>query len=334
MGNWHGVFGLQWRQGDFEAVGDEAYVPATDSSDLGLFLVEDYHSGDWTFELGGRLEQAERDPDSMEVATENYTSVSASTSALWNFTPQWTTSLALSRSERAPVTQELYSNVEAQDEESLVTHVATGAIEIGNPDLDTESALNADFSMAWNGDTNFAELTLFYNDFRDYIFLSNSGQQRDGTPILSYAQEDTVFYGVEFDSNIILGTVLNGTVTLRIFGDKVSGELDDSGDVPRLPPARIGSGLDWSQDNLSIWADVVIASDQDNPGNSELETDGYTRWDAGVDFQLFLRSQQSIDLFAKLKNIGDEEIRLSTSFLRDVAPEAGRSFEVGLRLNF
>ncbi|MEH6608518.1 MAG: TonB-dependent receptor [Halioglobus sp.] len=334
IGNWHGVFGVQWRQGEFEAKGDEAYVPATDSEDLGVFLVEDYHSGDWTFELGARLDRAERNPDSVGVSTESYTSVSASASALWNFTPQWSTSLALSRSERAPVTQELYSNIEATDLESLVTHVATGAIEIGDPELDTESALNADLSLAWNGDTSFAELTVFYNDFRDYIFLSNDGQERDETPILSYAQEDTVFYGVEFDSNIPLGIVLAGTMELRVFGDMVIGEFDDSGDVPRLPPARIGSSLDWSKENLTIWTDVVIASDQDEPGINEVESDGYTRWDAGIDIQLNAGTLPPIELFLKLKNISDEEIRLSTSFLRDIAPEAGRSIEAGVRFNF
>ncbi|MFT6957457.1 MAG: iron complex outermembrane receptor protein, partial [Halieaceae bacterium] len=40
------------------------------------------------------------------------------------------------------------------------------------------------------------------------------------------------------------------------------------------------------------------------------------------------------ELFLKLKNISDEEIRLSTSFLRDIAPEAGRSIEAGVRFNF
>jgi iron complex outermembrane receptor protein len=35
-----------------------------------------------------------------------------------------------------------------------------------------------------------------------------------------------------------------------------------------------------------------------------------------------------------MRNLADEEIRLSTSFLRDVAPEAGRSVEAGLRYTF
>lgn len=34
---------------------------------------------------------------------------------------------------------------------------------------------------------------------------------------------------------------------------------------------------------------------------------------------------RELTLLIEFKNITDEEIRLSTSFLRDVAPEAGRS---------
>ena len=38
--------------------------------------------------------------------------------------------------------------------------------------------------------------------------------------------------------------------------------------------------------------------------------------------------------FVKLKNITDEEIRLSTSFLRNYAPQPGESIEAGIRLMF
>jgi len=39
-------------------------------------------------------------------------------------------------------------------------------------------------------------------------------------------------------------------------------------------------------------------------------------------------------LFARGRNLGDEEIRLSTSYLRGFAPEAGRSLEVGVRFRY
>ncbi len=85
---------------------------------------------------------------------------------------------------------------------------------------------------------------------------------------------------------------------------------------------------------MNLYASVLDADDQDKPGPNEEATEGYTRWDAGAEYRLPLSGSGEMVLFAKLKNITDEEIRLSTSFLREVAPEPGRSIEAGLRLRF
>ena len=77
-----------------------------------------------------------------------------------------------------------------------------------------------------------------------------------------------------------------------------------------------------------------VMEEKDDPGDFETETDGYTRWDAGVDYRLGFQDDRELFFFLKWKNIGDEEIRLSTSFLRNYAPEAGESLEAGLRFTF
>jgi len=330
----HGVVGLQWREDEFSAIGEEAYVPETDSAEWGLFLIEDFHSGDWLYELGVRGDYVDRDPDAETTGSADFTSFSVSGSALWNFTSEWRTGLSLSRSERAPATEELFSNVDAQDEEELVTHAATGVIEIGDPDLDEEVSLNADLSLGWQGEQSWVELTFFYNQFEDYIFLANSGAEADETPVYVYAQDDADFYGVELESEFHLARLWQGDLSLSLFGDMISGEFDDAGDVPRLPPARVGAGLNWADDNLGAWMRVVDAGDQDDPGAFETETDGYTRWDAGIDYRLGFRDDRELFFFLKWKNIGDDEIRLSTSFLRNYAPQAGESVEAGVRFSF
>ena len=330
----HGVVGLQWRADEFSAVGEEAYVPETDSTEWGLFLIEDFHHGDWSYELGLRGDYVDRDPDAETTGSEDFTSLSVAGSALWNFAPAWQAGLSLSRSERAPSTEELFSNVDAQDEEELVTHAATGLIEIGDPDLDEEVSLNADLSIVWQSERSWAELTLFYNQFEDYIFLANTGTVSDETPVYVYTQDDANFYGVELESEFHLARLWEGDLSLSLFGDMISGEFDDAGDVPRMPPRRLGAGLNWSDDNLGAWVRVVDAGDQDDPGDFETETDGYTRWDAGVDYRLGFQDDRELFFFLKWKNIGDDEIRLSTSFLRNYAPQAGESVEAGIRFAF
>jgi iron complex outermembrane receptor protein len=327
----HGVLGLQWRADEFEAVGEEAYVPKTDSSDWGVFYVQDFHTDTWQFEFGGRADYVERDPAT--GFEEDFTSFSLSGSGLYNIDSNWSLGVSLSRAERAPSTEELFSNLN-NSEEQLVTHAATGIVEIGDPNLDTEVSLNADLSLTYVSERSFAELSVFYNTFDDYIFLLNGGGEVDETPVYAYKQDDAEFYGVEFESSFDLAAVAGGNVSLGVFGDMVIGEFDSAGDVPRLPTMRIGSELSWRSDTLGVYLKVLNASDQDNPGDFETETDGYTRWDAGIDYSVLFSGKTELFAFLKLKNITDEEIRLSTSFLRNFAPQAGESVEAGVRLMF
>jgi len=330
-GDNHGVLGAQWRADEFSAIGDEAYVPETDSAEWGVFYVQDFHTDAWQFEAGGRADYVERDP--LTGFQEDFTSFSLSGAALYSFSSSWNLGLSLGRAERAPSTEELFSNLN-NDEEALVTHAATGIIEIGDPDLDTEVSMNGDLALTWTGVESFAELTFFYNSFSDYIFLLNTGETVDETAVYAYAQEDAVFFGVEFDSRFQLADLGAGDLALGLFGDMVSGEFDRAGDVPRLPPLRLGAELSWRTEMLGAYVKVLNAADQDNPGEFETETEGYTRWDAGFDVTTAFADGSGLRAFVKLKNITDEEIRLSTSFLRNYAPQPGRSVEAGLRFTF
>ncbi|KZX56151.1 ligand-gated channel protein [Halioglobus sp. HI00S01] len=333
MGNFHGVLGLQALSGEFSALGEEAFIPVTDNSEIGVFLVEDYHAGDWLFEIGARFDRDERDPDTFAASKETFSSFSASGSALWTIDEAWQLGAALSMAERAPTTEELYSNVEAEDEHDLVVHAATGAIEIGDANLDTETSNNIDLSVDWMGEDHSVTVTAYYNDFEDYIGLLATGEEVDETPVYVYNQQDAEFYGLEVETQWTLMSAAGGDLRLDLYGDITRAELDNGDDVPRLPPVRVGSRLMWSAENWELWASVIDAADQDNPGANEEETEGYTRWDLGGEYRFIVGGNEMVT-FVSFKNISDEEIRLSTSFLREVAPEAGRSIEAGIRYSF
>jgi len=328
------VFGLQARVDEFEATGVEGYVPKTESTEVGLFLIEDFHQGEWTYEAGLRVDLVERDPDARSAAKQNFSNVSVSGSALWQFSEDWQIGASLSRSARAPATEELFSNIEATDSENLIAHPATGVIEVGNADLDEEISLNLDIALQWHSGRSWAEISLFYNSFEDYIFLTNSGEEADEVPVYLYQQEDAKFVGLEVESNFHLADLGSGALFLGIHGDVISGKFDHSGDVPRLPPMRIGGKLSWSGDAFSTWVSLLNVSEQKDSGNFETQTDGYSRWDMGADYRFHMANDSELLVFMKWKNIGDEEIRLSTSFLRNYAPDAGESLEAGVRYIF
>lgn len=331
-GPFHGVFGLQAISGEFSALGEEAFIPPIEHLDAGLFLLEDYHAGDWLFEFGLRLDHDSRDPD-QHAPSRDFHAFSASGSALWQFAPAWQAGVSLSRAERAPAIEELYSNVGAHGPEEWVVHAATGAIELGDADLDTETSANVDLSLDWQQGGNYVSLNVYYNDFSDYIGLFATGDEWEGIPVYQYRHNDAEFYGAELESEFAVAELAGGELRLGVFGDTVRGELEGGGNVPRLPPLRLGARLSWTGEALELWTQVVDAAEQDRPGENESPTAAYTRWDLGAGYNLPLGNTELL-LFGKLNNITDEEIRLSTSFLREVAPEAGRGIEAGVRLRF
>jgi iron complex outermembrane receptor protein len=152
-------------------------------------------------------------------------------------------------------------------------------------------------------------------------------------PVYLYTQQDAEFYGVEVDSRFTLASFAGGDLRLGVFGDSIRGKLDSGADAPRLPPLRVGGKLSWSSEHWELWGRVLDAAEQDRPGVNEESTDAYTRWDLGAEYRLPFAESEMV-AFVNFRNITDEEIRLSTSFLRDVAPEAGRSIEAGIRFSF
>ena len=331
IGGFDGVFGLQTSAGEFSAIGEEAFIPTTDYAEFGLFLGEDYHLDDWTFEMGLRYDHEERDPSTI-AGSQSFNAFSGALSALWQVNEDWQFGVALMRSERAPSIEELYSNI-GNSFDDLVIHAATGAYEIGNADLDTEVSRNIDLSLRYTGSRGYFTAQVYYNDFADFINLVNTGIEIDESPVREFQQSDAEFVGAEFDSEFTVGSFAGGSWYVGVFGDVTRGELANGDDVPRLPPLRVGARLGWDSDRLSLWTRVMNAADQDRPGANEEETEGFTRWDLGVEYALDFGAAGT-DLFLTLNNITDEEVRLSTSFLRDVAPEAGFGMQAGFRVNF
>lgn len=326
----HGVIGVQYSNEEFAAVGVESFIPVTQIDSRGLFLVEDFHRGALTFELGGRLNQDDYDPQHGAAPARDFNTWSVSGSSLWDVNEAATLGLSVSRSQRAPSVEELYSNFGLADLNDCVIHFATGACEIGNTGFDEETSFNTDLTLYVERGRFSATVTVFHNRFDDYIGQITTGQEVGGLPVREYRQDDTVFNGIEVDLNIALSDALN----LRLFGDAIDGDFDRFGAVPRMPPNRYGSELQWQGERWSVQATLLHGAEQDQPGAGELGTASWTRFDVGADWLLADSRAGELLLFVKGRNLGDREIRLSTSYLRGFAPETGRSLETGLRYRF
>ncbi|MDJ0655200.1 MAG: TonB-dependent receptor [Xanthomonadales bacterium] len=323
VGGWRGVIGLQAADREFSAIGEEAFVPPSETDSLALFLLEEREFGDWRVEVGARLE--DRDVTTADGQSAGHSPFSVSAGAVWHFDPSSHLAFNLSRAERAPAEEELFANG---------PHIATQTFEIGDATLDEEASTSLEISLRRHAGAFTGALTFFRNDFSDFIYLMDVGSEEDGFPVRQWTQQDAEFYGFEGELSYDIGDTELGHWVVRGFFDTVDAELDDGSNLPRLAPARIGAGLNWDAGNWSASLDVIRYDDQDEVASFEMPTDGYTLVNADLAYTLETAGGASWEFFARGRNLGDEEARNHTSFLKDRVLRPGRNLVLGFRTFF
>jgi iron complex outermembrane recepter protein len=319
-----GSFGLQLSSRDLEVIGEEAFLPPTTTDRWALFTFQEIRVGErLRWQLGGRWESQQIDvppgfPD------RDHDGLSASLGLVWDVAEKWSLAGSAARAVKLPAAEELYSDG---------LHVATLAFEIGDPDLDEETSLGLDLSLRRTEGRVTGELTVYRQDFDDYIFQAFTGADEEGFPVVLYSQQDAEFTGAELKARVELWKRENRHLHLRLMGDLVDAELADGGNLPRIPGARLGAGLHYHSGPIDGMVEVRRTFDQDDVALNETPTDGYTFVNASFGYR-FTFGSQLLDLLVRGRNLLDEEARSHTSFLKDVAPLPGRDVAVSLRLWF
>lgn len=335
IGRLHGTAGFQAQASDFDAIEKltgAAIVPHSLINSYSVFALESFDAGPVVYQLGTRIEQADIQPDGMKNLA--YTPVSASASALWTIDKLHQLNLAVTRSSRAPQVQELLANG---------YHDATRSFERGNLNLQEETSYNLDLGYRFKSDWLRAEFDLFHNWASDYIYQQRSGEfvdeagnpcTTDCKPVLVSSQQNAIFKG--YEAKLIFPVLENryGLLELTLFSDYTRGKFVNGSDVPRMPPLRYGLQLDYNQDKMSSYLRFTRADNQPYAGDFETSVAGYFLLNVGVNYQLKAYKGAELMLFAKGNNLLDQNIRNSTSYLRNFAPEAGRGAEIGLRLSY
>lgn len=348
LGPVEGVIGAQVSRNEFSALGEEAFVPKTDTDSLALFVLEQWKATDrLDLSLGARLEHTRVDPDSQGSerfaqadSASSFTAASLSSGAVYQLTPIWSLAASLGYTERAPTFYELYANG---------AHVATGTFEVGDPGLSKEKAISSDLALRFDNGTHKGSVGVFYSHFSNYIGLLASGNLREGhdhdhDPGHGHDHEDIPeylyhgvrarFYGLEAQDRWQLLENAYGSFALELSGDYTRAKnLDTGEDLPRIAPLRLNSGLAWNLDRWQARLDVQHASSQHRKPANETSTEGYTTLGASVGYR-FEVGQSEWLAFVRGENLTDQTVRYASSILRDIAPAPGRSVEVGLRTTF
>ncbi|MCP3674322.1 MAG: TonB-dependent receptor, partial [Gammaproteobacteria bacterium] len=333
---WRGIIGMQWSKRDFEAIGDEAFVPPSETASYSFFGLEEKSIDNMKFEFGLRYENQNIDVVGYDSIDESVTSVSAG--MVMDIQDGHRFAVNLASAERVPTVEELYSFGE---------HLATQTFEIGNPNLDPESVVSLDLSYRFNTKRLDGEINAYWNSYSDFIYgdyRQNTGsvydlngnltEIHDDFPIVAYEQADADIRGIEIQVDWQLITDASYDLFLGLYADMIEAEFDASQDeLPRIPPWKTGVNLHYDWDLLSADLSYTHYADQDKIAVNELPTKGFNMLNFEVGYRLFGENHDFL-LFLKGKNLLDEEARDHTSYLKDFAPRAGRSIAIGVRYQF
>lgn len=314
-----GSIGWQASSRDFRAVGDEAFVSPTVTDQAGLFIFETYEQGDWGLEGGLRFDRVR--VDNSLFGSREFDTLNASFGAHGHVTENLFLGATINSTERAPTDVELFANG---------PHIATAQFEVGDATLDSERGISLEASARWEAGPLEVGASLYSFAFSDFIYLNPTGAEEDGLPVFQATQADATFTGAELTAAYDFGNAFGAAWKIDGAIDVVRGELDDGGDLPRIPPTSAMLGLEADAGFAMARLEARWSDEQDRVAAFELPTDAFTVIDLRTSWVL----TPNLDLVVDGVNLTDEEVRYHASPLKDLAPVAGRSFRIGLRAEF
>ncbi|MEO0435432.1 MAG: TonB-dependent receptor [Pseudomonadota bacterium] len=369
-----GTVGLNIADREFEADGDEAFVPLNEQFRWGVFGLGRYTVDSFIGEASLRIDNQENETSNLSFAGESFsedqTTFSAALTGIYELSDSTNVGIHLARSERAPTAEELFSNG---------FHPATNTVEIGDVNLDTEVAYSGELSFKTTAGAFGFGANVYYIDYRDFIFQSPTGDffeegdpfpADEGFPVFAYQQADAELYGFELEADYLAFESSDLQVAFDAQLDMARGETSESttfggienvrdeftplgtgattvpaGDLPFFPPVRFLGGVNFDykplRSNLRVEVQHVTEQDRvgEAPEGSEAEIPGTIETDSYTFLNVYLTVQpfpsaDNVTLSLRGRNLTDEFARSATSFLSQSAPLPGRDIRLGINIRY
>lgn len=321
QGSWRGAYGVQLREREFSAIGAEAFVPPTKTNQYGIYTFQEKEFGDLHLEGALRFERTDQE-NALTGESISFDGFSLSAGGDVHVSDAVRIGGTVFRTQRAPTTEELFSNG---------PHLATEQFELGNASLGLETATGVEAAFRHREDGHFLTLNLFYTDYSDYVFEQATGEVEDGLDVFQFTAQDATFKGFEVQGGADVTTI--GTFDVSVDGliEYVRAETEN-GNLPRIPPLSVLGGIEAESDRFKIRAELDYASEQNDIGQFEMATENYALTNVFLTWKTQVQ-EQPVRISVSVMNAFDQEARQHTSFLKDSVPLPGRNvrFSIGTR---
>ena len=319
---WAAAHGIQLRNRDFSAIGEEAFVPPTETDQIGIYTFQEIELGQFHLEGAARYENTQQE-NSVTNQDVDFDLISLSAGGDVHLTEAIRFGGTVFRTERAPTTEELFSDG---------PHLATSQFEIGDPNLGKETATGVEAALRYRQDGRYLTLNAFYTDYSDYIFETETGEVEDGLDVFQFVGEDATFRGFEVQGGADLAQFGSFTLKADALAEYVRAKTD-SGDLPRIPPLSVLTGIEADSERFNFRAELDYAAEQNKIEVFEIPTDDYAlvnlfaTWRAPA-------GTQDVRLSLSVLNLLDDDARQHTSFLKDTVPLPGRNVRFSIASSF
>lgn len=329
-----GTVGSQVEYSEFSALGDSVFVPGSKRAVPGVFVFEEIPidaDEEFKFLVGARVEMAHISPDD-GYRSRTFVPLSVSSGFSWdiNGRSDYTAGISFAYTERAPAATELYADG---------VHFGRRIAELGDDSLSNEQSLGVDFSLKKNTGVLTGGLSLYAQEYGNYINLASSGRVIEDHNEFAYTETRARFQGFEVETELHFDRLLGIYSHEFSLGAKVdyvhARDLRDNRFLPRIPPLKtiISANYGW-RDLINSSIEGVFVAAQRNIGAGELPTDAYQMLNANLDFTFPYLKEKNSMLFARAINLTNEDARVHSSFVKEFVPLPGRSFILGLRGTF
>lgn len=341
-GELEGVWGFQGETSRFQALGEEAFVPSTQTRQRAAFVLEQWRLGPaWQLSAGGRAEQvrvqSSGDADAAEVrigpaAERRFSPRSASFGLVRQWDPRWQFSANAAYTERAPTSYELYANG---------VHAATGTYERGDTAQRLERGRSVDVALQWKAGHDQLKVSLFDSRFSNYIVLMRTGEPDavndagDTFPVYAFQGVRARLRGAEIEGKTRVWQH-QGSLDLEGHLDVLRGDNLTTGEpLPRMAPLRGTLALAWQQAAWTARAELQHAARQDRVPSDDVATPAWTVVNLSLSYRLAAGPGDAL-LFVKLNNLGNALAYNAGTIasVRALSPLPGRALSAGLRYAF
>ena len=307
MANWKGVIGVQFRDRNFSALGEEDMVPVTKS------------------QFGGRVpgRGAKLEPMAAGARRAGGVCCAGSQNDLNPLTLIWT--LQHIRGHLVEIHGRLRVGLDSHSRPTRAIDRGTvhkrrapwhGHIPDWRYQFTSETTNNIDLALRkTTGAVNW-KVNAFHNWINNYIFVRSADVNGDGVAdraddtgaldpngeflMQNFAQSGARFYGAEAEA---IFTLKPDEIDLRLFADYVRGKLDSGGNVPRLTPWRFGVEFNHQTGPWTSNISATRVTRQNHVAELESSTPGYTLVNVEVTYRIKQTQSNGIKIFLQGQNL-------------------------------